>query len=490
MDKTYKDALMYKEAGLGKLVPNLLTRIAMMKRFKPLNQSAAKSIPYLLGGLGKDVAANGKVVGKGGLKLLKWYTDPLKGSAAATIGKEGLGDLLSRVGRGARRTAILDLIPTALSSRWRKYQWDTLKAALSPVANTAGENLKNQYQKVVEYLNDTKNGVGTRVVAGPHGSKASLFNPVSGLTGGVDWVPQKYIDFVQKYIPGQVGATTAHMTAKAGAMALLAAGLVGGYRTLRHVKDLGTIEAANRPGKNLSGQLSTTFAGDLSGEEDKQEKAASIKTAQDTAPVKTTEILSPGNFTTQNLTATALPIGTFLLAAGLAYKGVDSVFDKIRNKRLDRAIAEKDKAIKKLITARAQIAKGGQNIEDVNAAVAPIADKDIYTKAASQDKIAVIPETVQLVGTLSAAVLLASAIGSYAYTAAGDEDNLKYKAYKKALREYAKAKSGITPITVAPKNAPSYFSAIDAAGQKEAPTARQLPAIDTDALNKPISISI
>lgn len=481
MDKTYKDALMYKEAGLGKLVPNLLTRIAMMKRFKPLNQSAAKSIPYLLGGLAKDVGHNsavlGKGLGKGGWASLKWLAEHDPG-------------LLMTTNRANKLTVS---IPKAIG--WGtlgayKLWPDKVKNKADSAVTAVADYLKPKMNATIEYLNDTKNGIGTRVVAGPHGSKASLFNPVSGLTGGVDWVPQKYIDFVQKYIPGQAGATTAHMTAKAGAMALLAAGLVGGYRTLRHVKDLGTIEAANRPGKNLSGQLSTTFAGDLSGEEDKQEKAASVKTAQDTAPVKTTEILSPGNFTTQNLTATALPIGTFLLAAGLAYKGVDSVFDKIRNKRLDRAIAEKDKAIKKLITARAQIAKGGQNIEDVNAAVAPIADKDIYTKAASQDKLAVIPETVQLVGTLSAAVLLASAIGSYAYTAAGDEDNLKYKAYKKALREYAKAKSGITPITVAPKNAPSYFANIDAAGQKEVPTARQLPAIDTDALNKPISISI
>ena len=43
------------------------------------------------------------------------------------------------------------------------------------------------------------------------------------------------------------------------------------------------------------------------------------------------DIVSPGNFSAQNLTATAIPVGSLLLAAGLAYKGVDSVFDKIRN---------------------------------------------------------------------------------------------------------------------------------------------------------------
>ena len=483
MDKTYKDALMYKEAGLAKVFPRVAARLVKARRAKLFGKTRYGQ--RLFRDLVKDLPTSPF---RGAWEFLKWYTAPAKESKAyGKAGKEGFGDILRRIGRGTYRTALVDAGLSVFPSV-RNPQIRALKALLRPTGKVIADTTKENLTEFWNYINDTKNGVGTRVVAGPHGSKASLFNPASGLTGGVDWVPQNYIDFVQKYIPGQAGATTAHMTMKAGAMALLAAGLVGGYRTVRHIKDLGSIEAANRPGKDLSGQLSTTFAGDLSGEDDEQKKAASLrKTAQEN---KVTEIMSPGNFTAQNLTATALPIGTLLLAAGLAYKGVDTVFDEIRNKRLDNAIAEKDKAIKQLITARAQIAKGSQNIGAVDSAIAPIADKDIYTKAASQDKIAVIPETVQLVGTLSAAMLLASAIGSYSYTSAGDENNLKYKAYKKALQEYAKAKSGITPITVAPKNAPSYFAAIDAAGQKEAPTARQLPAIDTDALNKPISISI
>ena len=85
--------------------------------------------------------------------------------------------------------------------------------------------------------------------------------------------------------------------------------------------------------------------------------------------------------------------------------------------------------------------------------------------------------------------MLASAIGSYAYTSASDENNIKYKAYKKALREYAKNKSGMTPITVAPKDAPAYFASIDAAREQKPDTPRGLPSYDADALNKPISVS-
>ena len=331
-----------------------------------------------------------------------------------------------------------------------------------------------------------ENGFGLRTVAGPSGSVASLFNPFSGLTGTVDYVPGRWIDLVQKYVPGEAGKTTAHMTAKAGAMTLLAAGLVGGYRSLRHLKDVANMDKATRPGKNMASQLSTTFEGDLSGEDKKQKKAAS---ETDTPSIPGAhDIRNPGNFTPWMLSATALPLGTFLLASALTYKGVDSAFDKLRNKRLDKSIKEKEQAIKKLITARAQQAKSGFTGEAA-AATEDLKNSDVYTKAASQDKIAIIPETVQLVGVTSAAILLASAIGAYHYTAASDENNIKYKAYKKALKEYAKAKSGMTPITVAPTNSADYFSSIDAAAGNKPVTPRNQPAYNSDALNKPISVS-
>lgn len=341
---------------------------------------------------------------------------------------------------------------------------------------------KSKAKEAYDYMNDTNKGIGTRVIAGPDGSVVSLFNPASGLTGGKDYVPAKWIDLVQKFIPGEAGKTTAHLTAKGGAMALLAAGLVGSYRLGKHLKDLGDIDKSDRPGKGMAGQLSTTFEGDLSGEGDEQKKAASTQS-------NPYDIYSPGNFTAQNLTATAIPIGTLLLAAGLTYKGVDSVFDKIRNKRLDKAIDQKEQAVKKLITARAQLAKGSQSMEGAEAATAPLKDSAIYTKEAAQEKVALIPETVQLFGTLSAAVLLASAIGAYSYAGAADENNIKYKAYKKALKEYAKAKSGMSPITMAPTNAANYFAAIDAAKEDKPATPRQQPSYDADALNKPISVS-
>ena len=390
--------------------------------------------------------------------------------------------IAERIGTGVGRVAAIDLLASAFSPEWRNTQLNAINSWLGPAKEKAADVARDAAKKTKEFFNDTQSGAGTRVIAGPQGSVGSLFNPASGLTGGVDWVPQGYIDFVQKYIPGDAGKTTAHLTMKGGAMALLAAGLVGGYRAARHIGDLRSIDKADRPSKDMASDLSTTFEGNLSGEEKKQKKAAS----EEPGPY---DIVSPGNFTTQNLTATALPVGTFLLAAGLTYKGVDTLFDKLRNKRLDKAIAKKEQAVKRLIAARAQVAKGAQSMDAAEAAVAPISDNQIYTKAASQEKAAVIPETVQLFGALSTAVILASAIGSYAYTSASDEDNLKYKAYKKALKEYAKAKTGMTPITMAPSDSSEYFASIDAAKQQGVNTPRNQPTYDADALNKPISVS-
>ena len=467
---------MLKEAALGKPTTQVLKEFG--KRYFP---RVAQRIARGAAQGGKNYPSFAKAMY---LRRLLAAAAKDSGAAALNIGGDlvrgtgralsGLGDFSSELVKRNFLTVLLAGIPLGAytTKRWFPGAFDIGASKVRDVINNTRD-----------YINDTKNGVGTRVIAGPQGSVASLFNPVSGLTGGVDYVPKSYIDFVQKYIPGDAGKTTAHLTMKGGAMALLAAGLVGSYRAARHLGDLRSIDKADRPSKDLASQLSTTFEGDLSGEpEERQKKAASEEPGA-------YDIVSPGNFSAQNLTATAIPVGSLLLAAGLAYKGVDAVFDKIRNKRLDSAIAEKEQAVKKLITARAQIAKGGQAMESASAATAPLADSSVYTKAASQEKIAIIPETVQLFGTLSAAVILASALGSYAYTSASDEDNLKYKAYKKALKEYAKAKSGMTPITMAPSGASDYFAKIDAAKQGQPTTARQLPSYDSDSLNKPISVS-
>ena len=63
-------------------------------------------------------------------------------------------------------------------------------------------------------------------------------------------------------------------------------------------------------------------------------------------------------------------------------------------------------------------------------------------------------------GILAAAIAMTSFIGMHQYTKAGDPDNIKYKAIKKGLNEYAKQKSNMSPINLA-EPSDAYFNLIE-----------------------------
>jgi len=305
------------------------------------------------------------------------------------------------------------------------------------------------------------------------GSYLNTVNPISSVTGGIDKVPEWYIKMFPNTDQGRLNA---HGTFKAGAVGLLAAALVGGYRAVKHYGEMEDLENADRPAKDLAGQLSTTFEGNMAASQDKEASG---------------RVPGPGVFTYRNFLGTAIPLGASLLAASLAYKATDNYFDARRNKALDKAIASKEEAIKQLIATRARMAKGVGTPDELSAATEDLGDKDIYVKDAALQKKALIGmnDLFQHAGAMTSAIILASALGTYAYTSARDENNLAYKAYKKALKEYAKNKSGITPVTIAPTDAKSYFDYING-GAQPAATPREQPAFNTDDLNKPISVTI
>ena len=305
------------------------------------------------------------------------------------------------------------------------------------------------------------------------GSYLNTLNPISSVTGGIDKIPEWYVKLFPKT---KGGMQAAHQTFKASAVGLLAAALVGGYRALQHADEMDELEEADRPGKELASQLSTTFSGDLI----PQHKDASGR------------VPGSGFLTWQNFFGTAIPMSAVLLASSLAYSATDNYYDKRRNQALNKSIAAKEDAIKQLIAARARMAKGVGTQSELTEATEDLGDKDVYIKDASQDKQALlgINDLFQHFGAATAAVILASAIGSYAYTKASDENNIKYKAYKKSLKEYAKNKSGITPITIAPTNAQGYFDYLNGGETEEASSPREQIELNPDDLNKPISISI
>lgn len=330
-------------------------------------------------------------------------------------------------------------------------------------------------------LEDVKNDINKppeTPLATSDPSKANpgtAFDPTAAMTGKTFFVPQWWL----KRFPGhEQGASVAWL---AGASSLLAAGLIGGYRLLRHDDELIDIDDADRPGRDLAKQISTTFQGPLSDSRQKKKKKKQEKKAAE----EYQDVPNDNTFTPFTLVKGAIPLGATVLAAALAYKGADALADAHRNFRLDRSIAKKDQMVKDLISTRARIAKGNATDEEVNGVIQPAVDAGLYMKKANYG----LDQLVAGAGVLSSAILLASAIGAYAYTSAGDENNLKYKAYKKALREYAKAKSGMTPITVAPADSSEYFSSIDQGANTTPAVARYQPQLDTDSLNKPISVS-
>ena len=327
---------------------------------------------------------------------------------------------------------------------------------------------------VVEHYQKGKAEFGRSGDMYERGSYANTLNPISSVMKGTDKVPEWYVNLFPNTATGR---SNAHLTFKAGAVGLLAAALVGGYRAVKHFNEMDDLEEADRPGKELASQLSTTFEGSMLPE--KQKKSAAGRIGPDDI------------FSWRNFFGTAIPIGATLLAASVAADAVDNYYDARRNKALDKAIASKENAVKQLITARARMAKGMGSRKELGEATQDLGDKDVYVKDASLDKSAMfgLNDLLQHFGATTAAVILASALGSYAYTAASDEDNIKYKAYKKGLKEYAKNKSGITPITIAPTDSKKYFDYINGdKAEKKAP--RELPAMDLDSLNRPISISI
>lgn len=336
------------------------------------------------------------------------------------------------------------------------------------------------------YHNITRDGGNTLSTIGlgsKDGSIWNVLNPIAGITGSVAKLPAWYVRLFPNSDQGRRSALT---TARVASTSLLAAGLVGAYRAARHAAEAKELAEADRPAKDLVSQLSTTFEGGLSSNSKKKKKQDQTKSASITSK----KVVSAPAFSYENQLGTVLPVGAMLLTAALTSKAVDNYYDAKRNKTLDAAIGAKENAIKQLLTARARIAKGNASLDEVNKATKGVNSSDIYVKDAALHKEALWGELGQVAGLTSIAVLIASMIGSHEYFKASDENNIKYKAYKKALKEYAKTKAGMSPITVLPTDSDKFFENIDAAQTSKPATARNQPTYEPDYLNKPISVSI
>ena len=174
----------------------------------------------------------------------------------------------------------------------------------------------------------------------------------------------------------------------------------------------------------------------------------------------------------------------------------------------------------RLFTARAMNSRGNLSKKQLDSLNRQIDEEDILTKDAElkltdlpggefiSNVVAGAKEAPKLVsaaaGILATAIAGSSFIGMYQWTKANDPDNIKYKAIRKGLNEYAKSKAGMTPITIAEPN-DAYFDLIEgknkdkeeedkAKAEAEAQItaalpARMQPSLGDVKFNNPVSIS-
>lgn len=345
----------------------------------------------------------------------------------------------------------------------------------------------------------------------PNASYWSTFNPISFLTGGVDKVPAWWMDkFTDKDVIGKLnGKQLGHLTFKAGAVGLLTAGIVGGLRLALGADDLihgkGTVVDDSAKGK-----MSTTFNDqmyelDQYGNRKKKKKQV-VKTASKVTHLESGNVADLSSY---NQLGFAIPAAATALAAYLAYTLSDEAVAGARRYVNQQNLDERKEDLNALMIQRARMAKG--NLKELPNFEHP------YTKSAANEDdpnrnnmdwwdslkggIAKIfnptGNNAATWGALKYAALLATGAGAYMYMSKNNENNMKYKAYKAALKEYVKGKTNRTPLTVVPGNSDELFDAIEAKDEELQPedrlaavNPRKKPQFYSDDLNTPISINI
>lgn len=350
---------------------------------------------------------------------------------------------------------------------------------------------------------------------GPAYSYLSTLNPLSGVTGGGDRFPE----WAARMFPGNPQA--AHMAFKLGALGLLTAGVVGSARMIKHFNTMADLAEKDNPAGKLHSQLSTTFEVPMKPEEPKaqksfpavaadfgnqavnkakswlkdkgvlrgdkkQNKEAAINVIED--PNRGIEY-TPKSLSMGNALSMAAPLGVMLLAAGAGYKLADDIAGARRNRLLNEAIKRKTDATKSLMTIRARIPKGLATEKDIEKTHDVISSDDIFLKQGSTP---LTQKVVSAAGLLGIAMLSATALGSYKYFSSSNPNNIKYKALKKGLAEYAKQRTNMAPISVIPTDSDAFFKEIDGPAATTAPktSPRSLPQFDPSTLNNPISVSL
>lgn len=315
------------------------------------------------------------------------------------------------------------------------------------------------------------------------GSWASLLNPLSPLTGGVD----RYPEFVSKWFDStDSGQTKAWLLSKGVAALLLGAAVGGTAQAAKYIKRSLTGDDNDNPAYKMNEQISTTLAPDFS----RMSKKAGSEVAR-------SDWYSP-----VNIAAVGLPLAALLYGASKGWSTVGDSVNDIEAAELDDSVEDKHRKLWNLIKVRARVAKGIASPQEVKKALRDVDSDERYVqKVASLDKSAEFDLKKFLEGlgrggvTIGGLALLSlaglSTYASYNYFRSRDPKNAKYDAIKKGLREYTKAKTLNTPITFAPENSEVFFDSFDRAdgqGQGKTENVRKLP--EKQPAKRGISVSL
>ena len=320
------------------------------------------------------------------------------------------------------------------------------------------------------------------------GSWLSTINPLSQLSTSnkPDYMPEWW----DKYIPAS-SPDTRYLLWKSAVMSLMAAAIVGGGRLIQHIGKVNEIRQTDQPGHALNNQMGSSFEMTSVAKKKKKKKGGWFSSDDDDETEEDRQLKTAA----EDWLGVAVPTGAALLTAALTYAATDAWADKRKGEILQDRVANKNDYLKKLIIARARNAKGKLTERDLRKALRrpDFEDAEIQIKQGANDTSSSISAAV---GLLALGLLGVTTYGSYKYFEANNPNNIKYKAYKKGLEEYAATRSNKTPLTVGSSDA-EIFKKIDETDETPEELARKKKKLQEGATpllledkHTPVSITL
>lgn len=263
------------------------------------------------------------------------------------------------------------------------------------------------------------------------GSVFNTLNPVSHIIGGdKDYVPKSLINLLRGK-PGSAWernaapAKMAHLISKViGGTALLGLG-AWGVRSLLHSMKVDALDSD--VGASAGHKLNSLYNRPTESAIE-QHKNTQAEASDSAGLVKTQNILTD-QLGAYSIALGAIPPAAALLALVGSFKQADKHYDRKLGEKLDKQLSYQEQLRDEIGTKRILTARG-------------VSDEDLpeIPKEASMKKQALQGNLVSLLGTGAFLLAAASFMGGYNYQRSRDPNSLKYKAYKKGLQTYNKAR--------------------------------------------------